>query len=102
MAGEQEIAKEGSLHKEEKTETLDEKITDTQEEFWLKDAKDVKLDEEENRVFNEEHFEETDEIDIAIVNEVTIVDDDPELLSFTIRGLFVGIVSITFILVIWY
>ncbi|CAO3697429.1 unnamed protein product [Rhizopus stolonifer] len=92
MAGEQEIAKEGSLHKEEKTETLDEKITDTQEEFWLKDAKDVKLDEEENPVFNEEHFEETDEIDIAIVNEVTIVDDDPELLSFTVRGLFVGII----------
>ncbi|KAG1139123.1 hypothetical protein G6F37_009983 [Rhizopus arrhizus] len=90
MAGDQVITKKESFQTEEKKEAFPEKATEDQEEFWLQDAKDAKID-DEKFVFDEAHFEETDEIDIAIVNEVTITEDDPELLCFTIRSFVIGI-----------
>lgn len=93
MAGDQVITKKESFLTEEKKEAFPEKATEDQEEFWLQDAKDAKID-DEKFVLDEAHFEETDEIDIAIVNEVTITEDDPELLCFTIRSFIIGIVCI--------
>lgn len=72
----------------------DEKEIENKEEYWLNDAKDVKLDEENTNNFKES-YSEIDETDIAIINDVTVVEDDPELLCFTIRGLIIGIVSIS-------
>ncbi|KAG1144576.1 hypothetical protein G6F37_006107 [Rhizopus arrhizus] len=68
----------------------DEKEIENKEEYWLNDAKDVKLDEENTNDFKES-YSEIDETDIAIINDVTVVEDDPELLCFTIRGLIIGI-----------
>lgn len=80
---------------QEKHTAIDESTdvsTNGKEEYWLKDAKDIHNDEENAEL--DEKPNDVDEIDIAIINDVTIVDDDPELLSFTVRGFVIGIVSI--------
>lgn len=86
--------KEEVLQTEEKVETTTEIKQEHQDEFWLRDSKDVKID-EESKHFDAEHHEETDEIDIAIVNEIAVTDDDPTLQAFSVRALVVGVVSIT-------
>lgn len=86
--------KEEVLQTEEKVETTTEIKQEHHDEFWLRDSKDVKID-EESKHFDAEHHEETDEIDIAIVNEIAVTDDDPTLQAFSVRALVVGVVSIT-------
>ncbi|CEJ01109.1 Putative OPT family small oligopeptide transporter [Rhizopus microsporus] len=78
------------LQTEEKVETTTEIKQEHQDEFWLRDSKDVKID-EESKHFDAEHHEETDEIDIAIVNEIAVTDDDPTLQAFSVRALVVGV-----------
>ncbi|CAO3663761.1 unnamed protein product [Rhizopus stolonifer] len=78
---------------QEKPTAIDESTdvsTNGKEEYWLKDAKDIHNDEESAEL--DEKPNDVDEIDIAIINDVTIVDDDPELLSFTVRGFVIGII----------
>jgi hypothetical protein len=61
-------------------------------EAWIPD-----LDESEKDTESLKHpafFENADELDIAIVNDITTLEDDPTLKSITLRAILVGFVSI--------
>lgn len=80
----------------EKTETYDhnEKHTadgeEHQDDFWLKDSKDVKQDSENQEL---DYFANEDELDIAIINDIAVTEDDTTLKSLTFRSLLTGFVS---------
>lgn len=78
----------------EKTETYDHEVKrvngeEHTDEFWLKDAKDNKIDNEGLDFLSTE-----DELDIAIINDIAVTEDDTTLRSLTFRSLFTGFVSI--------
>ena len=80
-----------SVKGSEKTQTYDE----LDEKHDLKDAKDIKDDPETQQ--KSEFFENEDELDIAIINDVAITDDDTTLRALTFRSIVTGFVS-TYIL----
>lgn len=79
----------------EKTETYDhdEKHTadgeEHQDDFWLKDSKDVKQDSENQEL---DYFANEDELDIAIINDIAVTEDDTTLKSLTFRSLLTGFI----------
>lgn len=103
-AGEDLNNREDIVHSEkivtehsEKTETYDhddKHITDgeeQQDDFWLKDSKDVKQDSEHQDL---DYISNEDELDIAIINDIAVTEDDTTLKSLTFRSLLTGFVSI--------
>lgn len=61
------------------------------EELWLKDSKDLKLDYEEQST---DFLPMEDDMDIAIVNDLAVTEDDITLRSVTVRSIIIGVVSL--------
>lgn len=92
MASQESVTKD-ELHSEKKEEEIIyEKETKGQEEFWLKDTSDVKADEELAK-HDDDHYFNADETDLAIVNEIAITEDTPNVPIITARAIVVGVVS---------
>lgn len=102
MAGE-ELRREDVVYSEkivtdesEKTETFNEKELhdgEEQDEFWLKDSKDIKKDGEQQDL---DYLATEDDLDIAIINDLSVTEDDTTLRSVTVRSLLIGVVSVIF------
>lgn len=60
------------------------------ENSWLKDSKEIKLDEEE---LNKKNQNKELMSDIEIVNDIAITVDDTTLRSITVRSMVIGVVS---------
>ncbi|RCH93242.1 hypothetical protein CU097_011933 [Rhizopus azygosporus] len=91
MASQESVTKD-ELHSEKKEEEIIyEKETKGQEEFWLKDTSDVKADEELAK-HDDDHYFNADETDLAIVNEIAITEDTPNVPIITARAIVVGVI----------
>lgn len=100
MAGDQDNRKDDDVFSEkiinsesEKVESfsLDEKHAQEYRKSQLSDSKDRKLDAEHQL---DPYLMDQDELDIAIINEVTVTEDDVNMKCLTFRAMLVGIVSI--------
>ncbi|GAA5807762.1 hypothetical protein MFLAVUS_001139 [Mucor flavus] len=70
----------------------DEKIaqdTSSQDEPWLKNSKDLKIDAEYQNI---DYFANEDELDIAIINDLAVTEDDTTLRAITFRSIFTGFI----------
>jgi hypothetical protein len=83
----------------ENEKRLDEKhAEDSFEEPWISQPKG--LDELENQPKKKFHLSDETELDIAIINDITVTEDDPSLKSVTFRSVLIGVVcTVMFILV---
>ncbi|GAA5808032.1 hypothetical protein MFLAVUS_001414 [Mucor flavus] len=87
------ISKKIGADRTEKTEAYDdEKIaqdTSSQDEPWLQDCKDIKIDAEHQNI---DYIANEDELDIAIVNDLALTEDDTTLRTITFRSIFTGLI----------
>lgn len=88
MAGEENH--ENDYAASEKIEEKSVYDNEKHDDVWLKDSKDIKLDNEEQ---SEEFSPSEEDLDMAIINDLAITDDDTTLRSITVRSLLIGTVS---------
>lgn len=69
-----------------------EKPMETQEELGIKRFRQSNRDEEDAENIDRYQFD-TDETDVAIVNNIAIIEDNPDLPVLTVRCLLTGLVS---------
>lgn len=75
-----------------KSNDPNEKPVETQEELGIKSFRQSNCDEEDAENIDRYQFD-TDETDVAIVNDIAIVEDNPDLPVLTFRCLLTGLVS---------
>lgn len=88
MAGEEN--NENDYAASEKIEEKSVYDNEKHDDLWLKDSKDIKLDNEEQ---SEEFSPSEEDLDMAIINDLAITDDDTTLRAITVRSLLIGTVS---------
>lgn len=94
---------QGSINKEETTYGRNEKEDDEKsqknKDLWLSNPKDLKAD-NESGPSEEEHYFDSDETDVAIVNDIAVINDNPDLPVLTVRSIITGLVNNDMLLVI--
>ncbi|CAO3695028.1 hypothetical protein G6F70_002764 [Rhizopus microsporus] len=60
-------------------------------DLWLSNPKDIKTD-DESGPSEEEHYFDSDETDVAIVNDIAVINDNPDLPVLTVRSIITGLI----------
>ncbi|KAI8061891.1 uncharacterized protein B0P05DRAFT_574594 [Gilbertella persicaria] len=77
-------------YNEKVNQDFDKKVTKDLDEPWVVDSQGNKLDEEHAPAY----LYTEDDLDIAIINDISLTEDDPNTKAFTFRALLVGAVCI--------
>lgn len=87
---------QGSRHKAETIYGRNEKEDDEKslknKDFWHSNPKDSKTDDESGPSEEEQYFD-ADKTDVAIVNDIAVINDNPDLPVLTVRSIVTGLVN---------